>query len=183
MKIFLLGVPWKKNCIHRGHYFVFCAGVGILTTASDHNFASNFFYVAWKHSIHVICDIDHWQKKVLISQDVFICVVHYSNVITGNLFLLTYYNYSHFFFIPDIVYINLISWIGIYNFKCFILHCWDVIEVSNWYIHNRYFDLLIRVHFVSLIKYFNRKFMSFIISMHFLKFIFEVQHIMLSINF
>lgn len=101
--------PEKKNCIHRGHYFVFCAGVGILTTASDHNFASNFFYVAWKHSIHVICDIDHWQKKVLISQDVFICVVHYSNVITGNLFLLTYYNYSHFFFIPDIVYINLIS--------------------------------------------------------------------------
>lgn len=104
-----VGCSLKKIVSNRGHYFVFCAGVGILTTPSDHNFASNFFYVAWTHSIHVICDIDHWQKKVVISQDVFICEVHYSNVITGNLFLLTYYNYSHFFFIPDIVYIDLIS--------------------------------------------------------------------------
>lgn len=55
----------EKNCIQRGHYFIFCASVDIvLTTASVHSFASNLFYLACTNVKDAIYDIDKGQRKV-----------------------------------------------------------------------------------------------------------------------
>lgn len=64
-KISALCMFHEKNCIQRGHYFIFCESVDIvLTTASVHSFASNLFYLACTKVKDAIYDIDKGQRKV-----------------------------------------------------------------------------------------------------------------------